>query len=336
MPNLYCVVENGQVVDGPRSVPEQWVGAPGIVNFHKLTDAQLLTYGWYPYILDDIGAPDEYYDRGLSDFDIQATQVVQAAVYTSWTIERVKEDKTGELRGHIPSYLGSEISADTDKDFEVKDISEWSKNRIVTLGNVTDLTAAKNFDTSLPDLIPLPNSYLGARQASQGEQVFLEESVRNDVAATAFSDPEVKAWQLQNYQAKDDVTNATGVIDAPAIIRQNVNQANEYSGVVEVRRFEWTDQDSWPGHGIIATLRRSDVRDVLFTWYDEAGVYQYWKQFVETSDGVWQVETDPGQRWSNPETFQFTLNYNTVTEFTNRTTMPSTVVELVSKVRYNR
>lgn len=43
---LYCYTENGEVVEGPITLPMNW---KNISNFYALDDETLRSYGWYPY-----------------------------------------------------------------------------------------------------------------------------------------------------------------------------------------------------------------------------------------------------------------------------------------------
>ena len=42
----YCLVENGKITDGPRSLPKSWRNVSGL---HLTTDAELKEKGWLPY-----------------------------------------------------------------------------------------------------------------------------------------------------------------------------------------------------------------------------------------------------------------------------------------------
>ena len=329
------------VLVDPFTLPQNFKDQTGKWHYNfwddaRYSEADRLLLGVYRYVLNDLGPTDQYQDRTLSSYTITANTVEQDAIYTDWDIDRVKEAKRNELNAQIPRYAGWEISANADNDLEVKDKVQWNKERLIVLSEITDLQTAKGFDTTLPDPLTLENSYVGARQAIQGEKIFNEDFVRVDSGGSSLITPEVQAWQNNNYAAKDDPANGIAVTDAPSLIRQQVNQLNEYRSLVEIERTEWVAPDPWPGHGIIATIRRDDARQILFLWYDENGQYQYWKQFQEIQDGIWQVETDVGQRWAQPETFNFTLNYTTATEFTNQILVPASVTHVVHDVRYNR
>ena len=42
----YCLVEDGEITDGPRSLPKSWRNVSGL---HLATDAELKEKGWLPY-----------------------------------------------------------------------------------------------------------------------------------------------------------------------------------------------------------------------------------------------------------------------------------------------
>jgi len=50
----YCLVENGQIVYGPKKIPRSWRNISGL---HLLGDAELKPLGWLPY---DTGTPPAY------------------------------------------------------------------------------------------------------------------------------------------------------------------------------------------------------------------------------------------------------------------------------------
>lgn len=92
--NQYCEVIDNAVAQGPRRLPTNYVDPDtgktyfNINNSDLYSDADLLSIGWYPYVLVDSGAPSpppDQYNRTLSDMVIGASNVVQEAQYTEYT-----------------------------------------------------------------------------------------------------------------------------------------------------------------------------------------------------------------------------------------------------------
>ena len=85
----YCLVENGQIVKGPRSLPTAWGNTSGL---NHLDDAGLKARGWLPYVP---GNPPGY------DPDTQYltfTNVVgEDAVTRSYTVNNYTQEQLDEL-----------------------------------------------------------------------------------------------------------------------------------------------------------------------------------------------------------------------------------------------
>lgn len=83
MPHLYCLVENGQVIEGPQSLPKSW---KNVSNPGALPDADLKKLGWYP-VVDD--KPD--YDATTHRLGAPTLTVGTDAVTRTWPVETIPE-----------------------------------------------------------------------------------------------------------------------------------------------------------------------------------------------------------------------------------------------------
>lgn len=89
MTQYYCRVENGQIVDGPRSLPKNW---GNISNLPALELAQLIARGWRP-VVDDTPTYDPASQRlGAPSYAIEADRVVR-----TWAVENIPPETPEEV-----------------------------------------------------------------------------------------------------------------------------------------------------------------------------------------------------------------------------------------------
>lgn len=69
---MYAYVENSIIVDGPEDLPYSW---RNVSNLPALSDAELLTLGWYPAVYDSIPAYDDMTQYVTGAWVVEATQV---------------------------------------------------------------------------------------------------------------------------------------------------------------------------------------------------------------------------------------------------------------------
>lgn len=67
----YCLVEDGKITDGPRSLPKSWRNVSGL---HLATDAELKEKGWLPYS-DTLVTTGEYEVKLDTTFVVSADGV---------------------------------------------------------------------------------------------------------------------------------------------------------------------------------------------------------------------------------------------------------------------
>lgn len=83
----YCLVENGQIVDGPKELP---INTASVSNFNLLPDEVLRQYGWLPYLL--IKNPLSNQIKVGNEITITETEVIETEIYRDKTIEEINEE----------------------------------------------------------------------------------------------------------------------------------------------------------------------------------------------------------------------------------------------------
>lgn len=84
----YAYVENGQIVDGPRSLPKAWRNISGL---HHLPDSELAKLGWLPWrFVEGERGPDSIQEP--STIQVGATEVVETQVFREKT-QTEKDDE---------------------------------------------------------------------------------------------------------------------------------------------------------------------------------------------------------------------------------------------------
>ena len=97
----YAHTENGQVIDGPRSVPNGWRNVSGLCY---MDDKGLRALGWLPYETIDNGG--EVLDKTI--VQVLADKVLETRVYrykTDAEIAKETKDKTEHVRHDRNSRL---------------------------------------------------------------------------------------------------------------------------------------------------------------------------------------------------------------------------------------
>lgn len=82
----YCLVINNQIVDGPRTLPQN---TENISNFNLLTDEELKIYGWLPYRIVDNKLGNQILIN--TNIEIFENEVVETKIYRDLTQEEIQE-----------------------------------------------------------------------------------------------------------------------------------------------------------------------------------------------------------------------------------------------------
>jgi len=88
----YCLVQNGAIVDGPRSLPQSTAEAS---NLSFLSAEQLQSLGWLPY--REVGEPASTQAPNGNTLEITATEVVYTQLYRDLTQEEIDASNTQEV-----------------------------------------------------------------------------------------------------------------------------------------------------------------------------------------------------------------------------------------------
>lgn len=83
----YCLVENGQIIDGPRDLPTCW---RNVSNLPALADEDLAPLGWLPYSSNKPTQP-----KPLETWSVQRT-VSATAVTDTWVLATLTPEQFAE------------------------------------------------------------------------------------------------------------------------------------------------------------------------------------------------------------------------------------------------
>lgn len=82
MADIYALVKNGVIIEGPKTLPINW---ENVSNLPALTDAQLLALGWYPSFLTAAPAYDNLEFKLVSEWVIGDTSITQTHTIVALT-----------------------------------------------------------------------------------------------------------------------------------------------------------------------------------------------------------------------------------------------------------
>ena len=344
---LYCEVNLPQrdtVLDGPRTLPQNYTDQNGNsqknVNNTDVWNDQgtdgrnsLYDIGLYPYVENDTGAPNQYYDRSLSDFSVNADNVSRDAIYTQWDIELVKADKNVELEEQITIYSTNDQAVNEKVLRYIRDDVQWVADKQAELARITDWQQAADFDTTKPSILPLSNTYKGASYVDQG----LDLTGKNQAAVAAgqseiWPQAEINTWVTANRTAAEDSSGSTPVQDPSYRFRQGVAKVSERFNRIII----WREARDDPNPALRTTYKmqmrnRQDSRDLFIFSYTN-GTYLTWRKFEDQGNGVWALEATPAEWQYVPGDMAFIFSYGTnpaveADYFTDRVEFPAGVTE---------
>ncbi len=339
----YCEVntpDRDTVLDGPRRLPKSWVDHDGnslknLNNSDVWSDADLLDVGWYPYVEND-NPPAEssnYYDRSLSDFQVNADNVSRDAIYTQWDIDRVKGSKNSELESQIRQYSTNDQALNEKVLEYVRDDSQWVADRQSELYRITDWDEAADYDTSKPSVLPLSNTYKGAAYVDQGLKLTAQNDAAVSSGQTAIWDQAiVNTFIATNRLAAEDSSGATEPLDPVYQIRQPISKVSEQYNRITI----WREHRDDPNPALQTTYKmqmrnRQDSRNLYIFSYTN-GTYLTWRVFEDQGNGVWALEATPAEWQYVPGDMNFIFSYGTnpaveTDYFTDRVEFPAEVSE---------
>ncbi len=318
--NPYCEVKLptlDSVTRGPFKLKQNYQDQNGQWNYNiwdddVYTDQQRLDIGLYPYIESDAGAPGPYYDRSLSGFVINPTNVVRNAIYAQWDIERVKQVKDQEMLSQLRAYTTNEAAINPRVNEYVQNDYRWYTDKQAELARITDWAEAAAFDTSYPKVLPLSNSVVGRTYVDQG----LRMQKDNDAAAAqslpAPWDPmELSGFITANNLAANDVSDNTPPVQPGYKIRQGVAVISEqFARIVIFRESRDDPNPALQTTYKIRILDREDSRDLYVFSYTN-GTYLIWHRFADIGRNMWEVEAHSSEWQYVPLDMAFIFSYGT-------------------------
>ena len=299
--SLYCYAPETTVLDGPRTIPSTWTDpATGVTytNFDKLTDPQLLSFGWKPYSENDPGSPGVYYTRTLSAFNVTATNVTRDVVYTPWDIEDIKRSKVTELEQQIIQYTTNQLSSNPKVSEYVRNDEEWLAEQEMALARLTDWQQVADFDTVKPQVMTLANQFVGRSFVRQGTELTAQNQSDEGSGLTArWDQPTINSFIAANQAAANDPSNSTPPVSPTSVIRQGVATVSEQFNRILIWRFdvEGETDPNLDRSMAMQMTNRQDNRDIYAFIYTGAGAtYLGWKLFEDQGNGVWKWFLDKG------------------------------------------
>lgn len=90
---LYCLIENGQIVEGPKELPKN---TSSVSNFYLLPDEILRQYGWLPYTFIDNPLPNQV--KLDTEIIINETEVIETQIYREKTLEEIELENQKKIK----------------------------------------------------------------------------------------------------------------------------------------------------------------------------------------------------------------------------------------------
>ncbi len=332
----FYIIDNGVIVSGPHILGSTEVRDQlNTGNPEALTHEERVAGGVYPYVENDNPPAEhaEYYDRSLTDEQVNADNVSRDAVYTQWSIERVKNSKNSELEGQIRQYTTNDQAINPKITEYVVNDAKWLADEQAKLARLTDWQAVAGFDTAKPAVFALPNSYVGASYVKQGVALTAENEAAVASGLSAIWDQtEINAFVAGNQMAADDPSNTIEPVKPGYKLRQGVANVSEQFNRVVIYRFDRDDPNpAFRRSFAMQITNRQDNRDLYVFTYTGL-TYLAWHKFEDQGDGIWYWEAAPAE-WQYTDTdlgFIFSYGTNPAVEanyFTDRVELPAGVEE---------
>jgi hypothetical protein len=118
----YCYVQNGQIVEGPKTLPKNW---KNISALNKMSDEMLISNGWFPVAEEIVG--EGVMEKSTTTLIVESNRVtkrIQLANYTEEDIALINSDKWDSVR----------VTRD-----ELLRECDWTQMADVTLSDATKL-----------------------------------------------------------------------------------------------------------------------------------------------------------------------------------------------------
>ncbi len=310
---LHYVVINYVIESGPHLLDSTEVrNQLNTGNPETLTHEERVAGGVYPYVENDNPPAEhaEYYDRSLTDEQVNADNVSRDAVYTQWDIEDVKADKNLELESQLTEYSTNQLSLNEKVKEYVRNDVQWLADRQGELARIDDWQTAADYDTSKPDVLPLSEDYKGASYVAQG----LELTAQNQAAAGAgqperWDQAEVNTFVAANRVAAEDTSGGTPAMRPSYRLRQGIANVSEQFNRVTVFRYDVDDPNPALQRSFSMEMRnRQDSRNIYVFVYTN-NIYLGWRLFEDQGDGVWRWDAHSSMKQYTDTDLNFIMSY---------------------------
>lgn len=94
--NLYCLIVNGEITDGPRALPSSWESVSNLDTINNIST--LVALGWFPFVATQMPVVDSLTQRVTVQLVVGETTVTQA-----WTTKTLlaAEAQANLIAAHI-------------------------------------------------------------------------------------------------------------------------------------------------------------------------------------------------------------------------------------------
>ncbi len=347
---LYCQVDAGTVVVTQRKLNQNEKDVNGAwhynVNDTNLYDNDRLRteVDFYPYLLIDSGPPGPSgYTRTLDPYVITATHVTQTAIYTQIPIDDLRKQKAGELERQVTQYSANQVAADNLIANNVRSQIGWVETKTIELLALTDWQSVADFDTQMPDVLPISNTTQGASYVEQGLVMQTQnDSAENAGLAAPWDKTKLASHISSNEQAAKDATGATPVVHPDFSLRQgSVTPADRFSNLLIYRSMRQYDGRPSPDPSVeMALFHKEDTRPLYCFLYLQAGTYLEWIEFTHWANGTWRANSSVNVlSWVNSDMkFIFSYGTNPAVQqdyFTNEILFDAGSVPLTLRIRWD-
>lgn len=171
----YCLVENGAVVEGPRTLPKNW---KNISNLNVLPDPTLAALGWFPVVETKPDYDPRIQSRSGPVLTVEADQVTAV-----WTVaDRPLDEVKAELVRVVKQEAGAAILAT---------YPDWKQcnmiARAVELARIArTMTLSAEEDTEELALQTAWDWVVGVRSASDAKEADINAATTVAGALTAY------------------------------------------------------------------------------------------------------------------------------------------------------
>jgi hypothetical protein len=93
----YAYVKDGQIVDGPRSLPKSWGNTSG---FDLMSDEELRAVGWLPWKFIEVQRPEDNWVLDTSVVAIGDTEITETQTYRQKTQDEINADIANQIESN--------------------------------------------------------------------------------------------------------------------------------------------------------------------------------------------------------------------------------------------